>query len=196
MTHFSTYAVLVASVFLRDEVANIHVELRLRYYTDDVVQTRRRGSCASWFGSLVAWLQVCSHFYWHTLRQLYAAKAVNISWEVAHDAFFVGDREDLLEMLGNLLDNACKWCTKRVSLTITANETLSFVMEDDGPGCPVLELSALTLRGYKGDQSSLGSGLGLAIVNNIADSFDGILSFDRSAALGGLRVEVSLHRQA
>jgi signal transduction histidine kinase len=132
----------------------------------------------------------------HTLHQLYAAKGVNIAWEVARDALFLGDREDLLEMLGNLLDNACKWCTKRVSLTITGNETLSFVVEDDGPGCPVRELSALTLRGYKGDESAMGSGLGLAIVNDIVESYDGRLSFDRSAALGGLRVEVSLPRRA
>lgn len=128
----------------------------------------------------------------HTLRQLYAAKGVNITWEVGADAAFVGDREDLLEMLGNLLDNACKWCRGKVSLTVTGGAQVSFVVEDDGPGCPAQELAALTRRGYRADESTPGSGLGLAIVQDIVEGYDGGLAFGRSAALGGLRVEARL----
>ncbi len=127
-----------------------------------------------------------------TLGMLYGDKSPVIDWEVAPGTQFVGDREDLLELLGNLLDNACKWCTRRVSLTVTRGDGLYFVVEDDGPGCAAETLDALTARGFRADESQPGSGLGLAIVRDIVDGYDGRLAFGRSAALGGLRVEVSL----
>jgi len=126
----------------------------------------------------------------HTLRQIYQAKAVNIMWEITPDARFHGDREDLLEILGNLLDNACKWCRSSVSLTISGSNTTIFVIEDDGPGCAEHELNLLTRRGFRADESIPGSGLGLAIAHDIVDSYGAHLSFGRSAALGGLRVEI------
>jgi len=127
-----------------------------------------------------------------TLGMLYGDKSPVIDWEVAPGAQFAGDREDLLELLGNLLDNACKWCTHRVSLTVTRGDGLCFVVEDDGPGCAADMLDALTARGFRADESRPGSGLGLAIVRDIVEGYDGRLVFGRSAALGGLRVEVSL----
>ncbi len=126
----------------------------------------------------------------HTLRQMYADKAVNITWEIAGNAQFHGDQEDLLEMLGNLLDNACKWCRRNVSLTVSGTEAPVFIIEDDGPGCAEPELNMLTRRGFRADESKPGSGLGLAIVYDIANSYGADLTFGRSAALGGLRVEV------
>lgn len=126
----------------------------------------------------------------HTLRQIYQAKAVNIMWEISADARFSGDREDLLEILGNLLDNACKWCQNSVSLTISGGSTTIFVIEDDGPGCAEHELNLLTRRGFRADESMPGSGLGLAIAYDIVDSYGAQLHFGRSAALGGLRAEV------
>ena len=125
----------------------------------------------------------------HTLRLLYSNKSVNINWEIASGTEFFGDQEDLLEMLGNLLDNACKWCRGNVSLTVTGNGSVTFVVEDDGAGCPVDELDRLTRRGFRADESKPGSGLGLAIVHDIVESYAGDLMFGRSAALGGLRVE-------
>ncbi len=129
-----------------------------------------------------------------TLGQLYADKAPRITSAIAPGATFAGDREDLLELLGNLLDNACKWCTERVSLTVSHAECVAFVVEDDGPGCAPDAIDELTARGYRADESKPGSGLGLAIVRDIVDSYDGSLQFGRSAALGGLRVEVRLPR--
>jgi signal transduction histidine kinase len=127
-----------------------------------------------------------------TLQVLYAEKSPNIEWQVASGAGFTGDREDLLELLGNLLDNACKWCRGRVAFTATNGRSMAFVVEDDGPGCAEDELDALTRRGFRADESLPGSGLGLAIVRDIVESYGGDLSFGRSAALGGLRVEVKL----
>lgn len=125
----------------------------------------------------------------NTLRQIYAEKGVTITWEIIADAQFKGDKEDLLEMLGNLLDNACKWCRHRVSLTVIGGESTSFVIEDDGEGTSLYDLNLLTRRGFRADESKPGSGLGLAIVNDIVESYEGTLVFGRSAALGGLRVE-------
>lgn len=126
----------------------------------------------------------------HTLRLMYADKAVNITWEVSENSQFNGDQEDLLEMLGNLLDNACKWCRRNVSLTVSGADTPVFIVEDDGPGCAESELNLLTRRGFRADESKPGSGLGLAIVYDIVSSYGASLTFGRSAALGGLRVEV------
>lgn len=130
----------------------------------------------------------------HTLRLLYASKDVNITWEIAADADFSGDQEDLLELLGNLLDNACKWCHGKVALTVSGKGAVSFVVEDDGPGCPPEELDTLIRRGYRADESKPGSGLGLAIARDIVESYGGSLAFSRSATLGGLRVEARLMR--
>ncbi len=126
----------------------------------------------------------------HTLEQIYTNKAINIKWTVADDVAFNGDREDLLEMLGNLLDNACKWCHSKVALTVTGKNDTMFVVEDDGAGCAEHVLNNLTSRGFRADESQPGSGLGLAIVHDIVESYGANLSFSKSVALGGLRVEV------
>ena len=79
-----------------------------------------------------------------------------------------------------------------MSLTITGEHGIIFIIEDDGIGAPVPDLESLTKRGFRSDESQPGSGLGLAIVNDIVESHNGSLSFGRSPALGGLRVEVKL----
>jgi signal transduction histidine kinase len=127
-----------------------------------------------------------------TLKVLHADKSPAIDWQVAEGTRFLGDREDLLELLGNLLDNACKWCRGRVSLTIANGNGCHFTVEDDGPGCAPEEIDVLTQRGFRADESIPGSGLGLAIVKDVVESYGGTLTFGRSASLGGLRVEIRL----
>jgi signal transduction histidine kinase len=127
-----------------------------------------------------------------TLKAIYADKPLHIDWQVARGAQFKGDREDLLEMLGNLLDNACKWSASRVSLQASAHDGIRFLIEDDGPGCSPEALVVLARRGFRADESKPGSGLGLAIVRDIVEGYGGTLQFSRSPALGGLRVEVRL----
>jgi signal transduction histidine kinase len=130
-----------------------------------------------------------------TLTGLYADKLPAITWEVTPGLEFEGDREDLLELLGNLLDNACKWCRGRVFLAAAGNgHDITFLVEDDGPGCAEEKLAALTRRGFRADEAMPGDGLGLAIARDIVESYGGTLSFGQSAALGGLRVEVRLPR--
>ena len=128
-----------------------------------------------------------------TLQRIYQDKALNIDWYLAEDVRFNGDREDLLELLGNLLDNACKWCQQRVVLDISmTNQGLRLLVEDDGPGCDDADLSFLSQRGFRADESRPGSGLGLAIVDDIVESYAGSLSFQRSEKWGGLQVTVHL----
>jgi len=131
----------------------------------------------------------------HTLRLIYAEKEVNIVWEMSEATQFYGDQEDLLEMLGNLLDNACKWCTKNVHLQVSGGKAPCFVIEDDGPGCAESVLYQLTRRGFRADESKPGSGLGLAIAHDIASSYGANLSFGKSAALGGLSVKVEFTKR-
>jgi len=126
-----------------------------------------------------------------TLQLLYRDKSPIIDWEIEPGLLFIGDREDLLEMLGNLLDNACKWCRKRVNIQVYQNHYCCFVVEDDGAGCDDGELSQLAQRGYRADESVAGSGLGLAIVADIVESYSGEMLFSRSS-MGGLKVEVRL----
>jgi len=125
-----------------------------------------------------------------TLKVLHADKSPALSWNVADGVTFVGDREDLLELLGNLLDNACKFCRGKVSLSVTNGDCTTFVVEDDGPGCAPEEMDILTRRGFRSDETKSGSGLGLAIVSDIVEGYGGTLSFSRSAQLGGLSVTV------
>ena len=105
---------------------------------------------------------------------------------------FGGEAQDLQEMLGNLLDNACKWArsTVRVSASRQVNQ-LTIVIEDDGPGIAQAQREAALARGERLDQNTPGSGLGLAIVADLARLYEGELSLQTSP-LGGLLVSLSL----
>ncbi|MEZ5448443.1 MAG: sensor histidine kinase [Thiolinea sp.] len=104
------------------------------------------------------------------------------------------DREDMLELLGNLLDNACKWSESQVEcrLSPAAQGGVLISIEDDGPGGSEQELAQMTARGIRLDESVAGHGLGLAICKDIIRLYGGSLSFGRSRQLGGLQVEVFL----
>ncbi|MCX4188107.1 sensor histidine kinase [Methylophaga sp. OBS4] len=127
-----------------------------------------------------------------TLYLIHQDKNFAINWQLEDNVRFNGDREDVLELLGNLMDNACKWCNKAVRLQVRMQAGLVFIVEDDGPGCDIDDLSALTRRGFRTDESKPGSGLGLAIAFDIVDSYEGTMQFDRSEQLGGLQVTVHL----
>jgi signal transduction histidine kinase len=103
------------------------------------------------------------------------------------------DREDMLELLGNLLDNACKWAQRRVRLQLArTGNAVGVTVEDDGPGVAETDMPRLTARGTRIDESIQGHGLGLAIVGDIVRIYGGQLEFSRAPQLGGLRVAVSL----
>jgi signal transduction histidine kinase len=117
----------------------------------------------------------------------------------AEETNFRGERQDLEEMIGNRLDNACKWATSRVLVSLMAdhNKTgvepsvLHVVVDDDGPGLSPRQREAALRRGRRLDETKPGSGLGLAIVCDLAMLYGGSLSLG-SAPSGGLRAELRL----
>jgi signal transduction histidine kinase len=128
------------------------------------------------------------------LRNLYRDKALSIESRVPADSSFPADKEDLLELLGNLLDNACKWAGSRVRITVDlADGGLHLRVEDDGPGRSPDELAALSRRGVRVDEDATpGHGLGLAIVRDVVKYYGGSMEFGRSADYGGFQVDVRL----
>jgi two-component system, OmpR family, sensor histidine kinase PhoQ len=131
------------------------------------------------------------------LLRVYAHKDLALELAIAPGSQFIGDRSDLTELLGNLLDNACKWCRSRVRLTAQvddhggARERLHIAVEDDGPGIPEADRPRVLRRGVRTDRSVPGHGIGLAMVCETVDLYDGRLEIEASA-LGGARLSVRL----
>jgi signal transduction histidine kinase len=127
-----------------------------------------------------------------TLRRLYASRGLTI--DTAVDAAHVVrcQREDLDEMLGNLLDNACKWARTRAMVSAQpSGDRIVIAVDDDGPGIDPAMRDAVLQRGVRADEAAPGSGFGLAIVRELADVYGGSVSVSGSA-LGGLRAELRL----
>jgi signal transduction histidine kinase len=126
-----------------------------------------------------------------TLEKIYASRGIAI--EVTADgAAFAGERQDLEEMLGNLIDNACKWARSRVTVTVwEEGDRFRTEVEDDGPGLPPELHERVLERGARLDEAKPGSGLGLAIVRDIAGLYGGTVRLG-AGAHGGLRAELIL----
>lgn len=123
-----------------------------------------------------------------TLRMVYRDKNVTIETALPADTRCPMDREDLLELLGNLLDNACKWTRAQVRLTVVSGPDWTFTIEDDGPGVADAELTKLAQRGVRIDEGTAGHGLGLAIAKDLATLYGGDMTLGRSSSLGGFLV--------
>ncbi|MGQ0592608.1 MAG: ATP-binding protein [Gammaproteobacteria bacterium] len=122
----------------------------------------------------------------------YADKVLNIELRGQSTRIWRLDREDLLELFGSLMDNACKWARRTVIIGIEDAVVGRVVIEDDGPGCEPERMSELGRRTHRLDESTAGHGLGLAIAGDIVREYAGHLEFDRSPSLGGLRVQVCM----
>lgn len=119
-------------------------------------------------------------------------RGLSLEWEAPPMLRLPWDREDVLELLGNLLDNACKWAERRVSLSIEATaEGYRMLIDDDGPGVSESRRNEVLERGVRLDEQVTGHGLGLGIVRDIVDSWQGRLQLQDSP-LGGLRVNIEL----
>lgn len=127
-----------------------------------------------------------------TLQKIYSEKTVAFAWQHDGQPRVMIDREDMLELLGNVLDNAFKWCRSQVQLYISVHAAIEIVVEDDGPGSQASELVTLLQRGMRMDESKPGSGLGLAIVQDIVQHYHGQITLTHSEHLGGLRVHITL----
>jgi signal transduction histidine kinase len=122
----------------------------------------------------------------HADRRLTIDRAIDASHTVRVE------RQDLDEMLGNLLDNAHKWAASRVRVSSTpAGDALAISVEDDGPGVPSQTRDAVLRRGVKADEAAPGSCLGLAIADDLARLYGGSLELE-TASVGGLRAVLTL----
>jgi signal transduction histidine kinase len=130
-----------------------------------------------------------------TMERLYAARALSVVVDVPDDRRVRVPVEDLEEMLGNLLDNACKWARSQVIVsTALEDDRVTVLVDDDGPGIAAAMRERVLRRGVRADETAPGSGLGLAIVQDLADAYGGSITLEPSAA-GGLRARLTLPRQ-
>ncbi len=136
-----------------------------------------------------------------SLAKVYAERAPRLRAEIAATTVFHGDEGDLLEILGNLADNACKWCQRQVVVrawpaTHQGRAELVLEVEDDGPGIPADQAPLLLHRGQRADPTVAGHGIGLAVVRDLVEEvYYGRLEIGRGE-LGGARVRVRLRFQA
>jgi len=135
-----------------------------------------------------------------SLEKVYASKRVLCEFDLDPAARFHGAQGDLMELLGNLLENAFKWARQRVVLS-TRNEEVAggrrrpglvLSVEDDGPGIAPDQVERLLQRGVRGDERVQGHGIGLSIVQNIVRAYHGELHVDRAPELGGTRFVVRI----
>jgi signal transduction histidine kinase len=124
-----------------------------------------------------------------------ATKAMDIAIEAEGDVTFRGEREDLLEMAANLIDNACKYGRSQVIVRLlpsfASNGLFEIVVEDDGPGLSDVEIAHAMERGARLDEAAPGQGLGLSILKETVELYAGELLFERGD-LGGLKVRLRL----
>lgn len=129
-----------------------------------------------------------------SLERLYRDRALRFDTSILDGLVFQGDAQDLEEILGNLMDNACKWASSTVKVSIQTERCrgrICIVVDDDGPGVADEELSDVLRRGQRLDEQMPGHGLGLAIVSDLVNLYHGSLTLERSP-LGGLRSVLEL----
>ena len=134
-----------------------------------------------------------------TMEKIHRDRGINVEVHADAEARFRGERPDLEEMVGNLVDNACKWASSHVTVDVTreaadaaqAPSRLRIIVEDDGRGLSAAEREQVAKRGRRLDETKPGSGLGLSIVVELATLYGGELKLG-TAPLGGLRAELIL----
>ena len=127
-----------------------------------------------------------------TLNMIYAEKQIDTQLSMSDTIHCYIDREDMLELLGNLLDNAYKWAEQKILITITSDTHINICVEDDGPGTDPEMFTQLDKRGVRLDESIPGHGFGLAIAADMVREYQGNLVFGRSIELGGFKVDIQL----
>ncbi|MEQ8405690.1 MAG: ATP-binding protein [Oceanicaulis sp.] len=130
-----------------------------------------------------------------TLNKIYARRGLVLDWRCPPDLHFRGERQDLEDLAGNLMDNACKWAGSAVTVEARAlaEGRLEIVVHDDGPGLSDQERRAVLARGVRLDEQAPGTGLGLSIVSDLAKAYEGELELG-AASGGGLQARLILPR--
>jgi signal transduction histidine kinase len=133
-----------------------------------------------------------------TMEKIHHGRGIAIDLDAPTEVHFRGERQDLEEMVGNLVDNACKWAQMRVSVEVVAERAggaapaaVRIIVDDDGPGLNPSQRDQVARRGRRLDETKPGSGLGLSIVLELAALYGGNLQLG-NAPIGGLRAELVL----
>lgn len=129
------------------------------------------------------------------LESIYREKDLALDINLPENVVCNLDREDMMELLGNLLDNACKFAKNMVRFTAKVNDALVVVVEDDGPGVEKEKIKELLKRGVRIDESTIGHGLGLSIVKDTVTHYKGTLEMGRSQDLRGFKIMITLPLQ-
>ena len=128
------------------------------------------------------------------MYKVYADKGLSIEMVKEEDCYFQGDENDLMEILGNLIDNACKYCKNTIEIkTEQTDSTLVLYFSDDGEGIPALQRDSILQRGVRLDTVEAGQGMGLALVKEILDAYQADIEIS-DATLGGACFKVSFNR--
>jgi signal transduction histidine kinase len=129
-----------------------------------------------------------------TLERIFQDKIEDIDFDCPEGLMFVGERQDLLEISGNVMENACKYGRRQVRVICAPGpRTFTLTVEDDGPGLPADQREMVLKRGERLDETAPGSGLGLSIADELARAYGGAVTLGESR-LGGLKVEIVLPR--
>ncbi|MGV3346553.1 two-component system sensor histidine kinase PhoQ [Enterobacteriaceae bacterium LUAb1] len=130
------------------------------------------------------------------LNKVYQRKGVSLSLDISPEVMFVGDQNDFMEVMGNVLDNACKYCLEFVEVSILqSNDHLTLMVDDDGPGIPESKRELIFQRGLRIDTLRPGQGIGLSVARDILEQYNGNIIIG-SSGLGGTRMEVIFHQQS
>lgn len=129
------------------------------------------------------------------LNKVYQRKGVTITLDISPEITFMGEKNDFMEVMGNVLDNACKYCLEFVEISgRQLDDTLHLFVDDDGPGIPESKRSLVFDRGQRADTLRPGQGVGLSVAREIVEQYDGQIQTS-SCELGGARMEVIFGRQ-
>ncbi|MCK5120595.1 MAG: sensor histidine kinase [Methylococcales bacterium] len=132
-----------------------------------------------------------------SLKKVYSDKQIAFSFQSDENCLMYCEEGDVYEIAGNLLDNASKWCDKKVAVSLislgkASDDSFSLLLqvEDDGPGIPTLKLDEILQRGIRADENIQGHGIGMAVVNELTALLGGKLVAGRSELLGGMKWQV------
>ncbi|MCG8709990.1 two-component system sensor histidine kinase PhoQ [Brenneria sp. 4F2] len=129
------------------------------------------------------------------LNKVYQRKGVVLTLDISPELTFVGEKNDFMEILGNVLDNACKYCLEFVEISaLYSDHKLHLIIDDDGPGIPASKRELIFQRGQRVDRLRPGQGIGLSVAAEIIEQYQGEIIISDSA-LGGARVEAIFSRQ-